>query len=188
LRRHLPRRAHGYIAVAVVALAAAGAAAIVSMRGGGEAAPMPYEVADVVEVFKNTGAYSVHSDHPLGRRELPDGYRAFVRGNGYGGLSAEVYEDASAAAAGEKFWVKLAKALATPAWTTNTIKPQWLAPAAAKKSWLAQKKLLAEREKSLAANTRKPKWPSIARCANVVVITGWAGAAQQVCAELAELP
>jgi hypothetical protein len=191
LRRHVPRRTHAYITVAVAALAAA-TAAIVSVRGGGEITPKPYDVADVTEVFKTTGAYTVHADPNL-RAEFPDGYRSSVRGGGYGGQSADVHEGATTAAAEEKILAKaLVTAFAAPeeAWTTNMTEPQWLAPAAAKKSWEAQKKLLAEREKSLAANTRKPKWPkpSIARCANVVVVTGWVGKAQQMCAELAKLP
>jgi hypothetical protein len=172
--------------VAVVALAAA-AAAIVLTREGGKITPRPYDVADVIEVFETTGAYTVHTDPDL-RAEFPDGYRSSVRGGGYGSQSADVYEDATTAAAEEK---ALANVFAAPeeAWTTNITEPQWLAPAAARK-WEAEKKLLAKLEKFFAANTRKPKWPkpSIARCANVVVVTGWVGKAQQMCGELAKLP
>jgi hypothetical protein len=184
LRAWVPRRTRAYITVAVVAVAAA-TAAIVSMRGGSEITPKPYDVGDVIAVFKTTGPYTVHTD-PVLRAEFPDGYRSSVRGGGYGGQGADVYEDSTTAAAEEK---ALAKVFAAPErpWTTTMTEPQWLAPAAAKRSWEAQKKLLAEREKS---NTRKPKWPkpSIARCANIVVVTGWVGKAQQMCAELAKLP
>jgi hypothetical protein len=158
------------------------------MRGGGETAPKPYDIADVIEVVKTAGPYTVHTDRD---REWPaeflDGYRASAEGSGFGGQSAHVYEDATSAAAVVKALAKVSSAR-EEAWTTKVTEPQWLAPAEAKKSWEAHKKLLARREKSFAANARKPKWPSIARCANVVVVTGWVDKAQQTCAELAKSP